>query len=274
MSTVLYRMRKEITHDMHRMKAFVRFRKVGDRYIAWHRPDHLDRREDGSVVRRAFRQHAVEHPHAGSKRALGSAKTLVRSGRSASEAPAEDALEELWRAYYASTFNPARVNEKLLRNHVPARYWAAMPETRHHPGSDCRGEGARAPMCETKPISAADFIPRERDSCQCCASRPRLPRMRLYERATQPVFGQGPANARIVLVGEQPGDQEDLTSFSGGARTNFQFAGREKAEDPRQAIIDLLPLPGRHLSDSGIAVFQGTGVVGAHRSLVASRPGS
>jgi DNA polymerase len=31
----------------------------------------------------------------------------------------------------------------------------------------------------------------------------------LYERATQTVFGEGPAKARIVLLGEQPGDHED-----------------------------------------------------------------
>ena len=31
----------------------------------------------------------------------------------------------------------------------------------------------------------------------------------LWERATQTVFGEGPPNASIVLVGEQPGDQED-----------------------------------------------------------------
>jgi DNA polymerase len=37
--------------------------------------------------------------------------------------------------------------------------------------------------------------------CQACD---------LWERATQTVFGAGPADARIVLVGEQPGDAEDL----------------------------------------------------------------
>jgi DNA polymerase len=31
----------------------------------------------------------------------------------------------------------------------------------------------------------------------------------LYRNATQTVFGEGPARARLVLVGEQPGDQED-----------------------------------------------------------------
>ncbi|MBP1884381.1 DNA polymerase [Ensifer mexicanus] len=32
----------------------------------------------------------------------------------------------------------------------------------------------------------------------------------LYKNATQLVFGEGPLDARIVLVGEQPGDREDL----------------------------------------------------------------
>jgi DNA polymerase len=31
----------------------------------------------------------------------------------------------------------------------------------------------------------------------------------LYERATQTVFGEGPTNARLVMIGEQPGDHED-----------------------------------------------------------------
>ncbi|MGH6750516.1 MAG: UdgX family uracil-DNA binding protein [Methyloceanibacter sp.] len=33
----------------------------------------------------------------------------------------------------------------------------------------------------------------------------------LYKNATQTVFGEGPADAHMMLVGEQPGDQEDLT---------------------------------------------------------------
>ena len=41
----------------------------------------------------------------------------------------------------------------------------------------------------------------------------------LYTRATQVVFGTGPRAARIMLVGEQPGDQEDIagTPFVGPA---------------------------------------------------------
>jgi uracil-DNA glycosylase len=57
--------------------------------------------------------------------------------------------------------------------------------------------------------SAADFLP----------SRPTLPRLRaaaagcrgchLWVDATQTVFGEGPGTAGVMLVGEQPGDQED-----------------------------------------------------------------
>lgn len=57
--------------------------------------------------------------------------------------------------------------------------------------------------------SAADFLPARKtlqtlalaaEGCQGCD---------LYKRATQTVFGEGATTARLVLVGEQPGDQED-----------------------------------------------------------------
>ena len=59
------------------------------------------------------------------------------------------------------------------------------------------------------PKSAADFLPTHRTlkalreaarSCKGCD---------LYKNATQTVFGEGPPNASVVFVGEQPGDQED-----------------------------------------------------------------
>jgi uracil-DNA glycosylase len=57
--------------------------------------------------------------------------------------------------------------------------------------------------------SAADFLPRKRTlktlreasrSCKGCD---------LYKNATQTIFGEGPAGANVMFVGEQPGDQED-----------------------------------------------------------------
>jgi DNA polymerase len=45
---------------------------------------------------------------------------------------------------------------------------------------------------------------------QICDDAKRCTDCPLYKHATQTVFGEGPAHAKIVLVGEQPGDQEDL----------------------------------------------------------------
>jgi DNA polymerase len=36
-----------------------------------------------------------------------------------------------------------------------------------------------------------------------------MPRLPLYANATQTIFGEGPTTARIVMIGEQPGDYED-----------------------------------------------------------------
>lgn len=51
------------------------------------------------------------------------------------------------------------------------------------------------------PKQALSTLRREARACTRCD---------LYRHATQTVFGEGPPEARIVLVGEQPGDQEDL----------------------------------------------------------------
>jgi uracil-DNA glycosylase family protein len=59
-------------------------------------------------------------------------------------------------------------------------------------------------------MSAADFLPERttlpamREAVQGCRG------CELYEGTTQAVFGEGPDDARVVMVGEQPGDKEDL----------------------------------------------------------------
>ena len=59
----------------------------------------------------------------------------------------------------------------------------------------------------------------------------------LYQRATQTVFGEGPLDATIMFVGEQPGDQEDLAGrpFVGPAGALFD-AALEKAGIDRSTV--------------------------------------
>jgi DNA polymerase len=61
----------------------------------------------------------------------------------------------------------------------------------------------------------------------------------LYKRATQAVFGAGPADARLMLVGEQPGDQEDQAGepFVGPAGRLLRDALREAGIDPATAYL-------------------------------------
>jgi uracil-DNA glycosylase len=77
----------------------------------------------------------------------------------------------------------------------------------------------RAPRPTARPASAEDddvpapgagpFVPVRADLAELRAAAVRCEGCDLYRHARQTVFGCGPADARIVLVGEQPGDQED-----------------------------------------------------------------
>jgi uracil-DNA glycosylase len=89
------------------------------------------------------------------------------------------------------------------------------------------------------PESAAAYVP----------ERPTLPRLRkaaagcrgcpLWENATQTVFGEGARAADVMLVGEQPGDQEDLAGkpFVGPAGRILDQALEEAGIDRRQAYV-------------------------------------
>lgn len=55
------------------------------------------------------------------------------------------------------------------------------------------------------PASSLEELAQAAQSCQACP---------LFENATQAVFGEGPESARIVLIGEQPGHEEDLAGHA------------------------------------------------------------
>jgi uracil-DNA glycosylase len=81
--------------------------------------------------------------------------------------------------------------------------------------------------------SAAPFVPKTTSIRTLSAAAHECRGCDLYKTATQVVFGAGPARARVVFVGEQPGDQED--------RQGAPFVG------PAGALLD------KALEDAGIA---------------------
>jgi DNA polymerase len=79
-------------------------------------------------------------------------------------------------------------------------------------------------------MDSLDAVRAEAAGCRRCP---------LWEAATQTVFGEGPADARLMLVGEQPGDQEDLQGrpFVGPAGAILGRALADAGLDRRKTYV-------------------------------------
>ena len=129
----LTRMTKAIRREVHKMHAFVRFRRVlaadgTDEYIAWFEPEHDVVEQAAALFVRRFAnmRWAVLTPRT-SVRWNGTALS-VGPGVPRQDAPSADALEQLWGTYYAHIFNPARVKLDAMRAEMPKKYWRNLPE--------------------------------------------------------------------------------------------------------------------------------------------------
>ena len=294
-------MGKAIRRDLHKMKAYVRFREVtvpdsigskprpshveralrdGDQfnvlspwYVAWFEPSHYIVEAVAPFFMRRFTsmQWAILTPD---RSATWDGKTLrFGPGARKSDAPDDDAVEDLWRSYYANIFNPARLKLASMQGQMPKKYWKNLPEAEliaplaaeaerrmqgmidaapssapvrtervmqaagHRPSAPDRDQVEMAPPA-TDNIDPSTIAPALTDpdsldlkgleaaarNCRACP---------LWEPATQTVFGDGGSDARIVVVGEQPGDQEDLAGrpFVGPAGQVFDRALKEAGID-------------------------------------------
>jgi DNA polymerase len=102
-----------------------------------------------------------------------------------------------------------------MQREMPQRYWRHLPEaseihaflhegatTHHHTlHSSAASEDLRIPTAIAKSLERVALPPDSPLSCRQCE---------LWRHATQAVLGHGAEHAAIMLVGEQPGDEEDL----------------------------------------------------------------
>jgi uracil-DNA glycosylase len=126
---------KAVRRDVHKMRAFLRFRAVdaGDgsapRYVAWFEPDHHIVRHNATffIDRFAAMHWSILTPqiaiHWDGER-LAEGPGAVRG-----DAPDDDPVEDAWKRYYASIFNPSRLKVGAMLKEMPRKYWANMPET-------------------------------------------------------------------------------------------------------------------------------------------------
>jgi len=243
--------------DIHKMHAFVRFRAVadddGEVSVAWFEPVHhiVEKAAPFFVRRFTGMRWSILTPR---RCAHWDGHTLsFAPGRAGGKPADDDAIDELWRCYYASIFNPARLKPKAMRSQMPQRYWHNLPEAALIP-SLCRNAPARAeamvkaaaagglattaepgpkedpPMLFEPEVGNIDVLRRDAAGCRACP---------LYASATRTVFGEGPVPALLMLVGEQPGDQEDLAGrpFVGPAGMLLDEALREAGLDRRAIYV-------------------------------------
>ena len=142
-------MAQAVRRDLHKMKAFVRFRTVQDErfracpqggplHVAWFEPEHHIVETVAPFFARRFAQMrwAILTPACSvewdcvNTRSLAGMTGQLRFGPGASrrDAPPADAGEQLWLTYYQHTFNPSRLKLKAMHKEMPRKYWRNLPE--------------------------------------------------------------------------------------------------------------------------------------------------
>lgn len=248
-------MARQVGHDIHKMRAFVRFRPVDDGHaggplhVAWFEPQHYIVEANAPWFQRRFTnmRWALMTPDLCAD--WDGEALRFGPGADKSAAPAADDGEALWLTYYRSIFNPARLKLAMMRKEMPRRYWANLPEAvliaplaqeAHERGMRMVEEAPTQPLRRIRPLEQpARALPAAgtraglgaaTDACRACP---------LGAHATQAVHGEGPAGAALMIVGEQPGDQEDLHGkpFVGPAGQLLDRALQQAGIDRGQAFL-------------------------------------
>jgi DNA polymerase len=205
-------MARAVHHDARRMQASVRFRELGreqkSHFVAWFEPEHhvVELAAPFFASRFADMPWSILTPDVCAH--WDGHAVAITPGLSLAEAPSEGRLEETWRRYYASIFNPVRLKVEMPKQHrrnlpqpsaVKPLIETTEPSTRAMIAD--AATKSEPSMIRRAPAAGLAALRTEAADCRAC---------HLYKHATQTVFGEGPQAAQIVLVGEQPGDKEDL----------------------------------------------------------------
>jgi DNA polymerase len=202
---------KSVRRDAHKMHAFVRFREMQDddgaaHYVAWFEPDHHIVRAEAAFFMRRFAnmRWSILTPRG----TIHWDGETMREGPPArrEDAPGGDPVEDLWRSYYAAIFNPARLKVSAMLSEMPRKYWKNLPEAELIPALIAGAQSREAAMVAAgaraaRAVPAAwDDLAAQLAACRDCA---------IADCGTRIVPGEGPHDAALMIVGEQPGDTED-----------------------------------------------------------------
>jgi DNA polymerase len=248
------RLAQAVRRDTHKMRAFLRFREVqadgATRYVAWFEPTHfILEANTGFFIRRfATMTWSILTPYRSAH--WDGTELRLAAGANRADVPDDDHLEAYWRAYFCAIFNPARLKVDAMTAEMPKKYWRNLPEAAAIPDLIRTAQSrtqvmvdrpvlspekpARAAMTHpaqaTAPAGTLAALAQEAATCRLCP---------LWQPATQIVFGEGPSEARLMMVGEQPGDSEDLAGrpFVGPAGQMLDRAIAEAGIDRRLVYV-------------------------------------
>ncbi len=127
---------KAVRREAHHMHAFLRFSPLNSEtapdYVAWFEPAH--------DILLSASPHFAERMGLHSWLIATPDDAVLWDGQNmhyANPCPTiwrqlaqdvQDSGVELWRTYYESTFNPARLNREVMRSNLPVRFWRNLPE--------------------------------------------------------------------------------------------------------------------------------------------------
>ena len=223
----LRRLAKNIARDIHKVHAFVRFKEIEDgehtRFVAWHEPEHRCLKLAAPFFMRRFgdRRWSIFTPDLSAHWDLK--ELTYETGIPRSDFPHEDDMDEIWKTYYKSIFNPARVKIKAMQSEMPMKFWQTLPEAEIIRDLIREAPARLETLARNQPKAA--MVPAHANLAELKSFAKNCEACPLFDSATQTVFGEGPLDSekqvRIAIIGEQPGDNEDLEGrpFVGPAGT-------------------------------------------------------
>jgi uracil-DNA glycosylase len=207
--------------DAHRMRTHIRFYpSPSDRqphFLGWYEPDHFVVEANARLLARRDPAHGftivtpegtAHHDQAG-----------LRFGQGLKDPGDDDTLLAWWEAH----------RETILASAGTGGGLPEAEELDEDPRPLDRPPLGPIVLTASQTSATRDLV-RDARGCERCA---------LYAPATQTVFGEGPRNARVMFIGEQPGDQEDVIgrTFVGPAGQLLDQALEEANIDRRLIYI-------------------------------------
>ena len=203
--------------EAHRMRTHLRFMPAGNALLGWYAPAHFVLEANAQLIAQRFPDppFTIVTPDA-TAHWDGAG---LRIGAGARGIDDDATLLAWWDAHGQATLEDARPGTSI----PPAEVLDEAPRPPSRPPIG----PVVIDMARDPEVMAAE---REATGCQRCA---------LHGPATQTVFGEGPAQPRVMFVGEQPGDQEDVIGrpFVGPAGQLLDQAMEEAGIDRRQVYI-------------------------------------